>query len=127
MHATNRYLSPLLPQQWGDIGKIMSSQLKEEKASQEMLPVILPGIQYLVRQDLALRGHEESNGINAVRNKHIYERVPALSSPLILLYTLWCRHAHNALNNAELLNGAVRSLYRHIIWHTTLSIQQKNQ
>ena len=28
----------------------------------------------------------------------------------------------NILNSAELLNGAVISLYRHIIWHMTVSI-----
>ena len=47
-----------------------------------------------------------------------------LLSILLLLYTLYVKLAPtHPLNSAELLNGAVKSLYRHILWHTTISIQ----
>ena len=52
-------------------------------------------------------------------------------SPLSIARTgfgsVWGRHAHKALiEQRRTPDSAVIRLYRHIIWHTTVSIQQKN-
>ena len=53
----------ILPQQCGDIGKLMHQHLKEEKnLNRDMLLVILRAIRYLSHQGLLLRGHESIEG-----------------------------------------------------------------
>lgn len=53
----------LLPQQCGDIGEIIDNQVSREKESnREVFLVILRAIQFLARQGLALKGHEQSKG-----------------------------------------------------------------
>ena len=106
-----------LPAQVQDVGEVLSSQHKKEKATnREMFRKVLQNLRFLVRQGLAIRGHDNGADSNFIQLLNLR----ALDCPEVLE---WTSKKSNKYTSADIQNECLQIMGLHILRNISHSIQ----